>query len=107
MQTNIAAECRKLETYGTYSGFRRFVQKLAHNLGVKGHIRKVDENHLEIVMIGSAKQLDLFVEMLLNNDGNSQIIYHDMTDFATDRQYESFIILPTQTKKSWFARLFF
>jgi len=99
MQTEEKLECRKLETYGEYVGFRRFARRLANDMGVVGHIRKVDDNHLEIVMQGKEKQLDLFVDLLLINDGMSQIAYHDICLFEPKHNYTSFEIFPSKSKK--------
>ena len=87
--------CYRILISGKVQGvfFRTKTQTFAKQLGLKGSVKNLSNGQVEIILQGSEKQLDLFLQTLTNNADTYRIDNYKVTKKDTSESFSDFLIL--------------
>lgn len=85
----------KLTVHGTVQGvfFRNFVKEHADELGLKGHVRNLGGDKLEIVLEGDKDQVERMIEFVKKGPEHSQIRNVSFEERKWSGEFKDFKIL--------------
>jgi len=88
-------ECKKIVFFGLVQGvgFRWFIKKNAQKLGLKGHVRNLDDKSVEIIVLGKDFDIDSLFAICMKGNGFSKISDYNIEKWNCKDIKDSFKIL--------------
>lgn len=86
----------KIQITGRVQGvyFRRFTQKKAHGLGIKGTVRNMEDGRVEIIAHAEASILEPFIQWCYKGPITARVDHVELIEFqAHEDEFNSFIII--------------